>query len=82
MSSNEGGVSAKRVSRKGSLLSPFYDATVELSAEENVSASKVVPLMKMLEQNLQEEITKPALAVALEIGDQLIRQLREKLYTL
>ncbi|KAK0140929.1 Zinc finger BED domain-containing protein 1 [Merluccius polli] len=65
-----------------SLLSPFYDATVELSAEENVSASKVVPLMKMLEQNLQEEIAKPAPAVALEMGEQLIRQLREKLYTL
>ncbi|XP_069569518.1 E3 SUMO-protein ligase ZBED1-like [Brachyistius frenatus] len=65
-----------------SLLSPFYDATVELSAEENVSASKVVPLVKMLDHTLQEEITKPAPAAALEMGDQLIRQLREKLYTL
>ncbi|KAG7514277.1 zinc finger BED domain-containing protein 4-like isoform X2 [Solea senegalensis] len=67
-----------------SLPSPFYDATVELSAEENVSASKLVPLMKMLEQNLQEEIANPARkpAVALEMGDQLIRQLREKLYIL
>ncbi|CAJ1052271.1 zinc finger BED domain-containing protein 1 [Xyrichtys novacula] len=65
-----------------SLLSPFYYATAELSAEETVSASKVVPLMKMLEQNLQEEMAKPAPAVALEMGDQLIRQLREKLYTL
>ncbi|KAK9525412.1 hypothetical protein VZT92_016124 [Zoarces viviparus] len=64
-----------------SLLSPFYDATVELSAEENVSASKVVPLVKMLEHTLQEEI-KPAPAAVLEMGDQLIRQLREKLYTL
>ncbi|XP_069009758.1 E3 SUMO-protein ligase ZBED1-like [Embiotoca jacksoni] len=65
-----------------SLLSPFYDATVELSAEENVSASKVVPLVKMLDHTLPEEITKPAPAAALEMGDQLIRQLREKLYTL
>ncbi|XP_075884511.1 zinc finger BED domain-containing protein 6-like [Nelusetta ayraudi] len=65
-----------------SLLSPFYDATVELSAEENVSASKVVPLMKMLEWNLPEEMAKPAPAVALEVGDQLIRQLRERLHTL
>ncbi|XP_026195984.1 uncharacterized protein LOC113148494 [Anabas testudineus] len=65
-----------------SLPSPFYDATVELSAEENVSASKVVPLMTMLEQNLQGEMAKPAHAVALEMGDQLIRQLQEKLYTL
>lgn len=37
--------------------------------------SKVVPLTKMLEQNLQEEIAKP---VALEMGDQLIGQLRDK----
>ncbi|KAK7910500.1 hypothetical protein WMY93_015184 [Mugilogobius chulae] len=65
-----------------SLLSPFFEATVELSAEENVSVSKVVPLMKMLEQNLQEEMVRPASPVALEVGDQLIRQLREKLHTL
>lgn len=65
-----------------SLLSSFYDATVELSAEETVSASKVVPLIKMLERNLQEEMIKPAPAVALQVGDQLIKQLREKLYTL
>lgn len=63
------------------LLSPFYDATVELSAEENVSVSKVIPLMKMLQHALQEEMTKPAPAVASEMGDWLIRQLREKLHT-
>lgn len=34
--------------------------------------------MKMLEQTLQEEVTNPAPAVALETGDQLW----EKLYTL
>ncbi|KAK7916321.1 hypothetical protein WMY93_012082 [Mugilogobius chulae] len=60
----------------------FFEATVELSSEENVSVSKVVPLMKMPEQNLQEEMVRPASPVALEVGDQLIRQLREKLHTL
>lgn len=65
-----------------SLLSPFFDATVELSAEENVSASKVVRLMKMLEQNLQEEMAKPAPTVAIQLGDLLIKQLREKLHML
>ncbi|XP_034529154.1 zinc finger BED domain-containing protein 1-like [Notolabrus celidotus] len=64
------------------LLSPFYDATVELSAEENVSASKIVPLMKMLEQMLQEEVIKPAPAVVVQMGEQLIGLLRERLYTL
>ncbi|XP_015232424.1 PREDICTED: zinc finger BED domain-containing protein 1-like [Cyprinodon variegatus] len=43
-----------------SLLIPFYHATVELSAEETVSASKVIPLLKVLEQSLQEEMAKPA----------------------
>lgn len=39
---------------------PFYDTIVELSGEENVSASRAVPLMKMLAQNLQEEMANPA----------------------
>ncbi|XP_032428200.1 zinc finger BED domain-containing protein 1-like [Xiphophorus hellerii] len=65
-----------------SLLSPFYDATTELSAEEHMSASKVIPLLKMIEKALQEEDTKSAPAVAVEIGEQLIRQLREKLHML
>ncbi|XP_032401567.1 zinc finger BED domain-containing protein 4-like [Xiphophorus hellerii] len=65
-----------------SLFSPFYHATTELSAEEHVSASKVIPLLKMLEKALQEEDTKSAPTVAVEIGEQLIRQLREKLHML
>uniref|UniRef100_A0A3B5QTD9 HAT C-terminal dimerisation domain-containing protein n=1 Tax=Xiphophorus maculatus TaxID=8083 RepID=A0A3B5QTD9_XIPMA len=65
-----------------SSLSPFYDATTELSAEEHVSASKVIPLLKMIAKVLQEEDTKSAPAVAVEIGEQLIRQLREKLHML
>lgn len=65
-----------------SLLSPFHDATVELSAEDNVSGSKVVPLLKMLEQALQEDGTNTAVAVVRDTGDHLIRQLRERLHTL
>jgi len=65
-----------------SMLSPFNDATVELSAEENVSGSKVVPLLKMLEQTLQEDTTNTAAAVVRDMGDHLIRQLRERLHTL
>ncbi|XP_038133603.1 E3 SUMO-protein ligase ZBED1-like, partial [Cyprinodon tularosa] len=65
-----------------SLLNPFYYATVELSAEETVSASKVIPLLKMLEQSLQEEMAKPAPPASHEVGDHLIRQLREKLQML
>ena len=41
-----------------SLLSPFNDATIELSEEKHVSGSKVVPLLKMLEQTLQDELKR------------------------
>ncbi|KAJ4922015.1 hypothetical protein JOQ06_004034 [Pogonophryne albipinna] len=64
-----------------SLLSGFNDATIELSEEKNVSGSKVVPLLKMLEQMLQEEMAKTAVAVAKEMGEHLLRQLRERLHT-
>ncbi|KAJ4924097.1 hypothetical protein JOQ06_000337 [Pogonophryne albipinna] len=47
-----------------SLLSAFNEATIELSEEKNVSGSKDVPLLKMLEQKLQEEMAKTAVAVA------------------
>ncbi|KAJ4936575.1 hypothetical protein JOQ06_001164 [Pogonophryne albipinna] len=65
-----------------SLLSGFNDATIELSEEKNVSGSKVVPLLKMLEQMLHEEMAKTAIAVAKEMGEHLLRQLRERLHTL
>ncbi|KAJ4936803.1 hypothetical protein JOQ06_001389 [Pogonophryne albipinna] len=65
-----------------SLLSGFNDATIELSEEKNVSGSKVVPLLKMLEQMLHEEMAKTAVAVAKEMGEHLLRQLRERLHTL
>ncbi|KAJ4922012.1 hypothetical protein JOQ06_004031 [Pogonophryne albipinna] len=64
-----------------SLLSGFNDATIELSEEKKLSGSKVVPLLKMLEQMLQEEMAKTAVAVAKEMGEHLLRQLRERLHT-
>ncbi|XP_016320206.1 zinc finger BED domain-containing protein 4-like isoform X1 [Sinocyclocheilus anshuiensis] len=65
-----------------SLLSGFNDATVELSEEKKVSGSKVLPLLKMLDENLQEEMTNMASPVARQMGEHLKRQLREKLNTL
>ncbi|KAK0137855.1 Zinc finger BED domain-containing protein 1 [Merluccius polli] len=35
-----------------SILSPFHEATVELSEEKRVSGSKVIPLLKMIEKML------------------------------
>ncbi|XP_016103368.1 zinc finger BED domain-containing protein 4-like isoform X2 [Sinocyclocheilus grahami] len=65
-----------------SLLSGFNDATVELSEEKKVSGSKVLPLLKMLDENLQEEMKNMASPVARQMGEHLKRQLREKLNTL
>ncbi|XP_071058480.1 E3 SUMO-protein ligase ZBED1-like isoform X2 [Pseudochaenichthys georgianus] len=65
-----------------SLLSGFNEATIERSEEKNVSGSKVEPLLKMLEQMLQEEMAKTAVAVAKEMGEHPLRKLRERLHTL
>nr|XP_033962438.1 zinc finger BED domain-containing protein 4-like [Pseudochaenichthys georgianus] len=65
-----------------SLLSGFNEATIELSEEKNVSGSKVVPLLKMLEQMLHEEMATTAVAVAKEMGEHLLRQRRERLHAL
>ncbi|KAG7525034.1 zinc finger BED domain-containing protein 4-like isoform X2 [Solea senegalensis] len=62
------------------VLSPFFEATIELSEEKKVSGSKVVPLLKMIEKTIQEETAKVAVPVAQELGEHLIRLLREKLY--
>lgn len=65
-----------------SILSPFNEATVELSEEKRVSGSKVIPLLKMLEQMLQEEAKHATIPLARELGEHLIRLLREKLQNL
>lgn len=54
------------------VLSPFNDATVELSEEKRVSGSKVIPLLKMLEQSLQEEMPSMATDMAAQLGEHLV----------
>lgn len=63
-----------------SVLSPFHEATIELSAEKKVSGSKVVPLLKMVEKSIQEETAKSTVPVARELGELLIKLLRERLH--
>lgn len=65
-----------------SILSPFHEATVELSEEKRVSGSKVIPLLKMIEKMLQEETMRSTNPLARELGEHLIKHLREKLHTL
>jgi len=64
------------------LPDPARQLIAEVDASDTGIGAVVVPLVKMLEHTLQEEMTKPAPAAALEMGNLLIRQLREKLYTL
>ncbi|KAK0156243.1 Zinc finger BED domain-containing protein 1 [Merluccius polli] len=65
-----------------SILAPFHEATVELSEEKRVSCSKVIPLLKMIETLLHEETTRNTNPLARELGEHLIKHVREKLHTL
>ncbi|KAL2087596.1 hypothetical protein ACEWY4_016424 [Coilia grayii] len=61
------------------VLSPFNEATVELSTEKKVSASKIIPLMKMLDYTIGEQIPQKKTTMAKELAEHLFRQVREKL---
>ncbi|XP_036067046.1 zinc finger BED domain-containing protein 4-like [Oryzias melastigma] len=59
------------------VLSPFEQATRELSEEKRVSGSKVIPLMRMIHIELQHQastLTRPA---AQELAENLKRRLTE-----
>ena len=65
-----------------SILSPFHKAIVELSEEKRVSGLKLIPLLKIIEKILQEEARRSTNPLARELGEHLIKPLREKLHTL
>ncbi|XP_078800180.1 E3 SUMO-protein ligase ZBED1-like [Oryzias latipes] len=59
-----------------SVLSPFQEATVELSTEKRVSASKVIPMVKMLKHYISSrcgQITHP-------LGEKLATNLKNNLH--
>ena len=61
------------------VLSPLKLATVELSAEKNVSGSKIIPLVRMLRHNIavkQREVTD---VMAGQLCSHLVRLMGEKL---
>lgn len=57
------------------VLSPFNDATVELSEEKQVSASKIISLLKMLNHALAEEMPTKTFMMAQQLADNMLRQL-------
>ena len=60
------------------MLSPLNEATKELSVEKKVSASKVIPLMNMLEA-IGEQIPCKQTTTNKQFAEHLYRQVREKL---
>ncbi|KAG7526985.1 zinc finger BED domain-containing protein 4-like [Solea senegalensis] len=66
-----------------SVLAPFHQATVEVSAEKRVSSSKVIPLMKMLHHAITNKMhTMNASTIARQLGDNLVRRLRDHMSSL
>ena len=50
-------------------LEPFYEATVEMSSELHTSASKVIPLVFLLQQCLQEDMTDLAVVLKTQLQE-------------
>nr|XP_055071743.1 E3 SUMO-protein ligase ZBED1-like [Misgurnus anguillicaudatus] len=59
------------------ILAPFHQATVELSAEKIVSASKVIPLLKMLNYTILTKSEGLTSNMARQLADNLVRRVRE-----
>ncbi|XP_073671376.1 E3 SUMO-protein ligase ZBED1-like [Paramisgurnus dabryanus] len=59
------------------ILAPFHQATVELSAEKIVSASKVIPLLKMLNHTILTKSEGLTSNMARQLADNLVRRVRE-----
>ncbi|XP_068179073.1 E3 SUMO-protein ligase ZBED1-like [Antennarius striatus] len=65
------------------VLAPLQQATVEVSAEKRVSASKVIPMMKMLHHTITSRVQAMMTStLSRELRDNLLRRLREHTYCL
>ena len=64
------------------VLSPFNDATIELSAVKNVSGSKTIPILNMIDGVLQKKMTETRNVVVRDLGGLLSKLLREKVFHL
>ncbi|XP_077403146.1 E3 SUMO-protein ligase ZBED1-like [Vanacampus margaritifer] len=70
------------ISESLQVLSPFNDATVELSEERRVSLSKVIPLLAMLHHTLEDDMGAIQMEESKAMAECLKKQLRDKLYNL
>ncbi|XP_033998009.1 zinc finger BED domain-containing protein 1-like [Trematomus bernacchii] len=63
------------------LLSPFFQATVELSEEKRVSGSKIIPMTKMLMLYLYDTIGKTSHDTATLLGQNMVSNMQNKFDT-
>ncbi|XP_077407367.1 zinc finger BED domain-containing protein 4-like isoform X2 [Vanacampus margaritifer] len=70
------------ISESLQVLSPFNDATVELSEERRVSGSKVIPLLAMLHHTLEDDMGAIQMERSKAMAECLKKQLRDKLCNL
>ncbi|KAJ4947657.1 hypothetical protein JOQ06_009690 [Pogonophryne albipinna] len=63
------------------LLSPFFQATVELSEEKRVSGSKIIPMTKMLMLYLYDTIGKTSHDTAKLLGQNMVSNMQNKFDT-
>lgn len=59
------------------VLEPFHMATEELSTEKAVSASKIIPMMKMLHHTLMQTSQKNLCSYNKQLTESLIRRIRD-----
>ncbi|KAM9824978.1 E3 SUMO-protein ligase ZBED1-like [Syngnathus typhle] len=64
------------------LLAPFYQASLEMAQEKRLSASKVIPITKMLLLHLHEANEKSSHATAKQLAHNLLSAMRERFDTL
>lgn len=55
------------------VLSSFNDAASELSEEKRVSGSKVIPLLKMIDHSVQDDMLTLRTPKGLQLGENPIR---------
>ncbi|XP_077424041.1 E3 SUMO-protein ligase ZBED1-like [Vanacampus margaritifer] len=65
-----------------SVLSPFNEATVEMSTESRVSGSKVIPMVKMLKHFTARQWTTVTIEVARNLVSKINSNLQDKFATL
>ena len=60
------------------VLAPFQQATVELSGEKWVSASKIIPLLEMLSHTTQTKTESLTTRMARQLGANLVRRVIDR----